>query len=493
MNEVADTLGAIRERAMLPIIVDIDTGFGNALNVQRTVREFERRGASALQMEDQVTPKRCGHLRDKALIPAGEMAQKIKAALDARHSDDMLIIARTDAIAVEGFDAALDRAENYIEAGADLLFVEALQNGTQMTAVTKRFGPRVPVMANMVEGGKTPHPAGGEAWRAWLQAGDLPWRHGSGPRLHAAGLLRAAACDRHHRLLPLAYARLRRAQHAARHRQFSLTGPALRPGNIMIDSVTLAVLKGRLEQIADEMDATLFRSAFNPIIAEAHDASHGLYDARTGDTLVQGKSGLPIFVGVMAFAVKATIDKAARDGDLGDGDIYLFNDPYDGGTHLSDFKLVRPYFRDGQVFCWLASVGHWHDVGGNVPGNYNPVATESYQEGMLHPAGEARRARQTQQRYRRYSQSQFAPAAAASTAISTASSTRSTLAPGGWASCWMSTVRRDRGDGAGRAQGAREPAHARQYRRAARRARIRPRTSSTMTASSMRRSRSPST
>jgi 2-methylisocitrate lyase-like PEP mutase family enzyme len=156
MNEVADTLGAIRERATLPIIVDIDTGFGNALNVQRTVREFERRGASALQMEDQVTPKRCGHLRDKALIPAGEMVQKIKAALDARHSDDMLIIARTDAIAVEGFDAALDRAERYVEAGADLLFVEALETETQMTAVTKRFGSRVPVMANMVEGGKTP-------------------------------------------------------------------------------------------------------------------------------------------------------------------------------------------------------------------------------------------------------------------------------------------------------------------------------------------------
>ncbi|HEX6979299.1 MAG TPA: hydantoinase B/oxoprolinase family protein [Alphaproteobacteria bacterium] len=153
----------------------------------------------------------------------------------------------------------------------------------------------------------------------------------------------------------------------------------------MIDPVTLAVLKGRLEQIADEMDATLFRSAFNPIIAEAHDASHGIYDAVTGDTLVQGKSGLPIFVGVMAFAVKATIDKAARDGDLADGDVYLFNDPYDGGTHLSDFKLVRPFFHQGRLFCWLASVGHWHDVGGNVPGNYNPVATESHQEGMHIP------------------------------------------------------------------------------------------------------------
>jgi N-methylhydantoinase B len=152
-----------------------------------------------------------------------------------------------------------------------------------------------------------------------------------------------------------------------------------------LDPVTLAVLKGRLEQIADEMDATLFRSAFNPIIAEARDASHGLYHAETGDTLVQGKAGLPIFVGAMAFAVRAVIDKSARQGDLADGDVYIFNDPYEGGTHLSDFKLVRPFFRGGRVFCWLASVGHWHDVGGNVPGNYNPVATESFQEGMLIP------------------------------------------------------------------------------------------------------------
>ena len=152
-----------------------------------------------------------------------------------------------------------------------------------------------------------------------------------------------------------------------------------------LDPITLAVLKGRLEQIADEMDATLFRSAFNPIIAEAHDASHGLYHATTGETLIQGKSGLPVFVGAMSFAVKAVIDKSAQDGDLADGDVYIFNDPYDGGTHLSDFKLVRPYFRDGKVFCWLASVGHWHDVGGNVPGNYNPVATECFQEGMLIP------------------------------------------------------------------------------------------------------------
>lgn len=155
--------------------------------------------------------------------------------------------------------------------------------------------------------------------------------------------------------------------------------------DMTIDPVTLAILKGRLEQIADEMDATLFRSAFNPIIAEAHDASHGIYDAETGETLIQGKSGLPIFVGVMAFAVKAVIDKVAKDGGLVEGDLFIFNDPYDGGTHLSDFRLVKPLFRDGKVFCYLASVGHWHDVGGNVPGNYNPEATESFQEGMLIP------------------------------------------------------------------------------------------------------------
>jgi len=154
---------------------------------------------------------------------------------------------------------------------------------------------------------------------------------------------------------------------------------------IALDPVTLAVLNGRLVQIADEMDATLYRSAFNPIIAEAHDACHGLYHAETGATLVQGTSGLPIFVGAMAFAVKAVIDKVARDGDLEEGDTYLFNDPYDGGTHLNDFRLVRPLMRTGRVFAWLASVGHWLDIGGAVPGNYNPKATESFQEGVRFP------------------------------------------------------------------------------------------------------------
>jgi N-methylhydantoinase B len=152
-----------------------------------------------------------------------------------------------------------------------------------------------------------------------------------------------------------------------------------------LDPITLAVLNGRLVQIADEMDATLYRSAFNPIIAEAHDACHGLYHAETGATLVQGTSGLPIFVGAMAFAVKAIIDKVARDGGLKAGDTYLFNDPYDGGTHLNDFRLVRPLMRGGKVFAWIASVGHWLDIGGAVPGNYNPKATESFQEGVRFP------------------------------------------------------------------------------------------------------------
>ncbi|TDV16355.1 hydantoinase B/oxoprolinase family protein [Paraburkholderia caballeronis] len=153
----------------------------------------------------------------------------------------------------------------------------------------------------------------------------------------------------------------------------------------MLDPVTLAVLKGRLEQIADEMDATLYRSAFNPIIAEAHDACHGIYDAQTGATLVQGKSGLPVFVGAMAFAVQAAMRAAATRGGMVDGDVWLFNDPYEGGTHANDFKLVRPVFRDGRLFCFLASAAHWHDVGGAVPGNYNPAATECWQEAVQIP------------------------------------------------------------------------------------------------------------
>ena len=153
-TEVSNTLAHITERVDLPVIVDGDTGFGNALNTQRTVKLFERAGASVIQLEDQTFPKRCGHLRDKTLIPAAEMAGKIRAAVDARQ--DMLIMARTDAIAVEGLNAALDRAEAYLEAGADILFIEAPEDAAQMHIITDRFAARVPLLANMVEGGRTP-------------------------------------------------------------------------------------------------------------------------------------------------------------------------------------------------------------------------------------------------------------------------------------------------------------------------------------------------
>ena len=156
MSEVAETLSAITERSGLPVIVDADTGFGNALNVMRTVRLFESSGATAIQLEDQTLPKRCGHLAGKTLVSQGEMVGKIKAALDARRQAETLIIARTDGIAVEGFDAALERAEHYVEAGADVLFVEAPQSLSQMQSIVARFGGRVPLMANMVEGGMTP-------------------------------------------------------------------------------------------------------------------------------------------------------------------------------------------------------------------------------------------------------------------------------------------------------------------------------------------------
>jgi 2-methylisocitrate lyase-like PEP mutase family enzyme len=160
--EVCETVATIRERSKLPMIVDADTGFGNALNVQRTVARLERAGASAIQLEDQTSPKRCGHLDGKGLISSGEMVGKIKAAVDARQSEETLIIARTDAVAVDGFDAALERGEAYLAAGADVLFIEAVRDIEQMRKVTARFGSRIPLLANMVEGGKTPLKGTGE-------------------------------------------------------------------------------------------------------------------------------------------------------------------------------------------------------------------------------------------------------------------------------------------------------------------------------------------
>lgn len=155
MTEVADTIANIRDRVDLPLIVDGDTGWGNALNVQRCVRVFERAGATAIQLEDQTSPKRCGHLRGKAVVPLAEAVGKIKAAMDARASGT-LIVARTDAIAVEGIESALERANAFAEAGADVVFVEAPRDLDQMRRVTGTLGPKVPLLANMVEGGDTP-------------------------------------------------------------------------------------------------------------------------------------------------------------------------------------------------------------------------------------------------------------------------------------------------------------------------------------------------
>ena len=153
-TEVQDTLARITERVRVPVIVDADTGFGNALNVQRTVRGFERAGAAMVQLEDQTFPKRCGHLDGKGVVPVAEMVGKLRAALDAR--ERTLVMARTDALAVEGLEAALDRAAAYLATGVDALFIEALRTPEQMDAACARFAHRVPLLANMVEGGKTP-------------------------------------------------------------------------------------------------------------------------------------------------------------------------------------------------------------------------------------------------------------------------------------------------------------------------------------------------
>jgi 2-methylisocitrate lyase-like PEP mutase family enzyme len=154
LTEIAQHTATIREAVDIPVLVDADTGFGNALNVRHTVRALERAGADAIQLEDQTMPKKCGHFENKSVISAEEMIGKIKAAVDARTSADLLVIARTDAIAVDGFDAAIERAQRYIEAGADLTFVEAPENVDEIRAIPERLS--VPQVVNVVVGGKTP-------------------------------------------------------------------------------------------------------------------------------------------------------------------------------------------------------------------------------------------------------------------------------------------------------------------------------------------------
>ena len=337
------------------------------------------------------------------------MCGKIRAAVDARGSRETLVIARTDAVAVEGFERAIERAARYREAGADILFVEAPKTRDDLVRIVSTLDANLPLMANMVEGGKTPPLSAAElaaiGFALVIFPGGIVRAFGRTASDYYASLA-AHGTTEPFRSRMLDFDGLNdligTAEMIALGERYEAPPPSNRQevGRAPVtslDPVTLAVLNGRLVQIADEMDATLYRSAFNPIIAEAHDACHGLYHADTGATLVQGTSGLPIFVGAMAFAVKAVIDKVARDGSLAAGDTFLFNDPYDGGTHLNDFRLVRPLMRAGRVFAWLASVGHWLDVGGNVPGNFNAKATESFQEGFRVPPVKLARAGVLQQ------------------------------------------------------------------------------------------------
>lgn len=154
IDEICQRLQQMVEVTTIPIIADADTGFGNTLNVRRTIQQFERVGVAGLHIEDQTSPKRCGHLNDKTLIPTNEMVQKIHAACEARTDDDFLIIARTDAIASEGFDAALKRAHAYVKAGADMIFIEAPQTLEQITEIARQIV--APKLINMFLGGKTP-------------------------------------------------------------------------------------------------------------------------------------------------------------------------------------------------------------------------------------------------------------------------------------------------------------------------------------------------
>jgi 2-methylisocitrate lyase-like PEP mutase family enzyme len=155
LKEVVDIVARMADVTNIPIVVDGDTGFGNAINVIRTVKEFERAGVAAIQMEDQVSPKKCGHFSGKEVISKEEMVGKIKAALDARKDENLAIMARTDAIAVNGVEDAIDRAFAYYEAGADIIFVEAPNTIEQLRQITSSL-KEIPQVINLVEGGKTP-------------------------------------------------------------------------------------------------------------------------------------------------------------------------------------------------------------------------------------------------------------------------------------------------------------------------------------------------
>ncbi len=217
MNEVVETVALIRDRVGTHLVVDADTGYGNAINVGRTVRRMERAGANAIQIEDQDFPKRCGHLDDKVLVPEAEMVGKIKAALDARHLAETLIIARTDAVAVEGFDRAIARARLYREAGADMLFIEAPRQRDELGRIGRINGKIGCVDGEYGGGRQDAHPGGERIASARLCLRHLPRRHRACARQGGRGILRLIEGERQHRCIPAAHVRLRRAQPPDRH------------------------------------------------------------------------------------------------------------------------------------------------------------------------------------------------------------------------------------------------------------------------------------
>jgi N-methylhydantoinase B len=151
------------------------------------------------------------------------------------------------------------------------------------------------------------------------------------------------------------------------------------------DPITLSVIRSRLEQICGEMDLHLIRSALSPIISETNDCAHGIYDAKTGETIAQGRLGLPVFLANMQFAVQSTIEQAEKAGGFRPGDVWILNDTYRGGTHLNDVNLVAPVYIENELFALIASTGHWMDIGGGAPGGWNPEAQEIHQEGLVIP------------------------------------------------------------------------------------------------------------
>ena len=242
------------------------------------------------------------------------------------------------------------------------------------TVIGRRAPVDLAIFAPAIDGSGAPQPSGARQVRftgGWFDTRDLrpgfPWERGDARR----------SCDR------------RTARHDGRHRS-RRDGRRRRPGQsgdfgrcgMTLDPVTLAVIQNGLRQVASEMDLVHEKTSFSPVISEGFDRSNGIYDRTTGEVVAQGELGLPIFVGVMQFTTQAVIE---RRRDLEPGDVILVNDPYLGGTHLMDVKMVRPFYYRGRLWCYLSNTGHWPDTGGMVPGGFSATATEIVQEGLRLP------------------------------------------------------------------------------------------------------------